>query len=245
MRARASIVIGLATLAALALPACQSTQSRSAELSKEGHKKLASVKGLSIQKSSSAVKVGPTSVISDQNGTAVVVELRNTSQQALVNVPVLIDVLDKNGKSVFRNDTPGLDASLTAVPLIKPGETFDWVNDQVLAVRPAKSVKVKVGEAQDQLPGAVPELEISNTKLQVDPVSGVEASGDVTNKSSIEQTRLVLYGVARKGSKVVAAGRAVIQKVKADGKPAPFHVFFIGDPRGADLTVTAPPVVYK
>jgi hypothetical protein len=244
MRARELVLIGLAVAAGLALGGCQSTQSRSAELERTGKKVLLNEKGLSIAKVSSDVKVGGTSVISDQNGTAVVVELRNDSQQALLAVPILIDVRGANGKSVFRNDTPGLDPSLVSAPLLRPGETFDWVNDQVLAVRPAKSVKVKVGEAKDELTGDVPELDVSKPKLEVDPVSGVEASGKVTNKSGIEQTRLVLYAVARKGGKIVAAGRGVIQRLKTD-KPSDYHIFFIGDPRGADVSVAAPPVVFK
>jgi hypothetical protein len=244
MSARASLLIGLAILAVLPLAGCQSTQSKSAELEMTGKKVLLNEKGLSIAKVSSAVKVGGTSVIADQNGTAVVVELRNDSQQALLDVPILIDVRGAKGKSVFRNDTPGLDPSLVSAPLLRPGQTFDWVNDQVLSVGPAKSVKVKVGEAKDELTGDVPELDVSEPKIEVDPVSGVEASGKVTNKSGVEQTRLVLYGVARKGGKVVAAGRGVIQRLKTD-KPSNYHIFFIGDPRGADLSVAAPPVVFK
>jgi hypothetical protein len=242
MSSQSLIAAGLCV--ALALSACQSTQSRSSELEKTGKKVLLTEQGLTIGKASSDVKVGKASLVSDQNGTAAVVELRNDSQDALVNVPIAIDVSDAKGKSVFRNDTPGLDNSLVAVPLIEPGQTFDWVNDQVLAVRPAKSVKVKVGEAKDQLPGDVPGLDVSKPKIEVDPVSGIEASGKVTNNSGIEQTRLVLYAVARKAGKVVAAGRGVVQRLKTD-KPADYHVFFIGDPRGADLTVTAPPVVLK
>jgi hypothetical protein len=247
MRIRASLVIGLAVAAGLTLAACESTQSKSARLEKEGKTVLLNQKGLSIGKASSAVKVGATTVLSSNDRTGVVVELHNNSQSTLINVPILIDVKGKNGKSVFKNNTPGLDPSLTSAPVIGPGQTFDWVNDQVLATAPAKSVDVQVGEAKDELPGGggLPELEVSKPELSVDPVSGVVASGKVTNKSNLDQTRLVIYGVAKKGSKIVAAGRSVIQILKAGGKPGNFHIYFVGDPRGADLNVTAPPTVVK
>ncbi|MFM9054741.1 MAG: hypothetical protein ACKOQ5_07855, partial [Solirubrobacterales bacterium] len=46
--------------------------------------------------------------------------------------------------------------------------------------------------------------------VEVDPTSGLKVAGTVVNKSSIEQVDLLLYAVATKGGKVVAAGRGLI-----------------------------------
>jgi hypothetical protein len=51
--------------------------------------------------------------------------------------------------------------------------------------------------------------------------------------------------VAREGGRIVAVGRGVIDRLKTDGKPVNFHIFFIGDPKGADLTVVAPPTTLE
>ncbi len=53
----------------------------------------------------------------------------------------------------------------------------------------------------------------------------------IKNNTSAEQDALLLFAVARKGGKVVAAGRGGVKKVRTD-KPASYHVFFIGDPPG-------------
>jgi hypothetical protein len=69
--------------------------------------------------------------------------------------------------------------------------------------------------------------------------------GTVTNKSQIDQAKLVLFAVARRGGQVVAAGRGLIKKAKAGAKPAPYVIFFIGDPAGADVSIEAPPTVLQ
>jgi hypothetical protein len=59
----------------------------------------------------------------------------------------------------------------------------------------------------------------------------------VTNQSGEDLERLLLYAVARKGGKIVAAGRGAIEPFKDKPKPFPYNIYFIGDPRGADVTV--------
>jgi hypothetical protein len=66
----------------------------------------------------------------------------------------------------------------------------------------------------------------------------------VTNRSSIEQVALIVYCVARRGSKVVAAGRSAIARLQP-GKKKAYHVYFIGNPSGGKLWVAAPPTVLK
>jgi hypothetical protein len=61
-------------------------------------------------------------------------------------------------------------------------------------------------------------------------------------RSGPAQDKLVVYCVARRGGRIVAAGRAVIPRLTGK-KPARFHVFFIGDPKHATLAVSAPPTV--
>jgi hypothetical protein len=240
---RRHALAGFLLCAGLALAGCQSTQSRSAEL-ESAAAKFADREGLEVKRSNPDIEVVDTQLLQSQYGVAVAVELRNEAGTGLQNVPISIDVAGANGKTVFENNAPGLETALVSVPVIETDQTVGWVNDQILATGKPKSVDVKVG-AGEPLPAGLPEIEVSPPKLVVDPVSGIEATGTVLNKSEIVQETLVLYAIARRGGEIVAAGRGVIDRLKTNGKPANYHIFFIGNPKGTDVTVTAPPTTLQ
>lgn len=226
---------------ALLFSGCESTQSASSRKEAEGADLVKQTK-LDIESENRHVDIVEKAVLTDQYGTAVAVVLKNNSQQGLADAPIQINVKDAKGKSVFKNNLAGTETSLLQVPVIKPGSEVYWVHDQVIPTggKPA-SVEVTVGEAKE-LPADLPEIQVSPPTLNEDPVSGIEVTGNVVNKSDVEQTNLTLYAIARKGGKIVAAGRGVIPKLKNDGTPASYHIFFIGNPTGADISVIAPPV---
>ena len=118
------------------------------------------------------------------------------------------------------------------------------MNDQLQPNGEPKSVKVTVGVPAEPAPGQIPELAVSPPQLHEDS-SGIEVEGSVTNKSQIDQTDLVIFAVARSGGKVVAAGRGQVKKLKVGTAPGRYNIFFIGDPRGADVSVKAPPSVLQ
>jgi hypothetical protein len=243
LRGRGALIAALAALALSALSACQSTQERSAELEEEGAKTLLAASGLEIERESADVRVRAAALLSDRNGAAVVVRLRNESDRDLVDVPILIDVRDAKGKTVYRNDIPGIEPALAAVPYIPAKGEVDWVHDQVLSAGKPSSVKVKVGADARSRSGELPEIEVTPPRLEGDPVSGLVATGDVVNRSGEEQGRVLLYVVARRDGEVVAAGRGAIEHLKAGVKPLRYDVFFIGDPSGASLEVSAFPTL--
>lgn len=226
-------------LIALALGACQSTQDKSATLKAKGGKSF-SEQGLDVKERNRDVEVVDKQVLQDENGTAAVVVLRSRATAPLRGVPVEIAVAGPSGKTIFKNDQPGIDPALVGPALLPPGRDFAWVNDQVVAQGKATSVKVTPGAAKGQVQGRLPRLEVSAPRLEGDPVSGIQATGTVANGSQVEQTDLVLYCVARRGGQIVAAGRGAIPRLKA-GKKLPYHIFFIGSPRGATLSIEAPP----
>jgi hypothetical protein len=230
------VAVALAGVALVAT-GCQSTQEKSAQIGEE----LGPVKqekGLKISKPSKDVEVVSSTVLSDAEGAAVVVEVKNTSDRDLAEVPIAIDVRDAKGRSVYANDLPGLEPALTSIPFIAAGEEATWVNDQVLATGKPESVKVTVGAGGTPYDGEVPEFSVSEPKLEGDPYSGVVAGGNVENRSGETVDRLLLYAVARKGSEVAAAGRGAIERVKPEPKPLPYNVYFIGDPAGAEVEMT-------
>ncbi|MCB0865741.1 MAG: hypothetical protein KDB58_08515 [Solirubrobacterales bacterium] len=243
----ACALLGVCALALLPVATgCQSTQATSAEREAEGSQLLNSEKRLKVKKENPDIKVLDTAMLTDDSGTAVIVEVENTSDEVQANVPVLIDVRDAKGKTVFSNDTPGLEPALVAIPVIESGETFDWINNQVLPTGKPASVKVKVGFGDEDVPQTIPEIKVGKPKLKTDPVTGVEAVGTVTNDSPVLQEFLTIFAVARKGDEIVAAGRAVLKRLQPNGeRDGTYHVFFVGDPEGADITATAPPSVLE
>jgi hypothetical protein len=233
--------LALAVTAGLTLTACQSSQDKAKIIQEQAQ--AAAPKPLVIPHPNRGVKVVNTALLHDQNGDALVAELRNESNEMLVNVPILIDVRDAKGKSVYKNDTAGLDFALNHVALIKPNETFFWVNDQIQGQ--GQTVKVTVGQPEAKPPsGPLPELAVSPPRAGHD-FSGAKVSGTVTDKSKIDQDHLILFAVARSGGRIVAAGRGQIKALKVGAQAANYTIYFIGDPAGADVTIQAPPTVLK
>jgi hypothetical protein len=225
---------------ALGLAACESTEDAAKKISAKGQAAF-NAKGLDVTQTDKSLQVLGTTVLTDSNGTAVIVEIKNKGP-AMFDLPISINVTDSGGHSVFKNDAAGLEKDLANIPLIQPSQVFDWVNDQVLANGTPAKVTAKIA-AGKPAPKPLPSIQLGPVSLQTDPTSGVNASGKVTNKSNVTQNHLVLFAVAKKGNKVVAAGRAIIMRL-LPGKTAPFHAYFIGNPAGAQLSVVVPPSCY-
>jgi hypothetical protein len=229
-------------LVALALTGCETTAEKSAKLERaaEGNAKPARrAQGLSISHQSADVKVLQSGIVHSNEGSAVFVTLRNLSPRPLKDVPIAIAVKDPAGATVYANNSPGLAPTLVSAALLSAHGEMTWVDDQVQSPTAAGSVGVKVGEAPAAT-GAIPRLTVQGTHLSEDATSGAGAAGTVTNHSRVEQQELAIYAIARKGARIVAAGRAVLPQLPA-GASLPFQVFFIGDPHGARLTLSAPP----
>lgn len=227
---------------ALVVSGCESTQDKSAKIAAELGP-VAKEEGLRITKRSKDVEVVSTALLTEPEASAVVVRVHNDSNRDLVNVPIGIDVLDARGRSVYRNDIPGIEPALAAIPFVAGGEDAYWVNDQILATGVPASVRVTVGAGGEPFSGAQPRISVSEPKLEGDPYSGLLAGGNVVNKSGEEQGRLLLYAIASRGGEVLAAGRGAIERLKAEPKPLPYNVYLVGDPKGAAVTVTQLPTL--
>lgn len=227
-----------AALAALLLPlaGCSSTRAQADKFA-EGGNEAFTAKGLRVGAASRDVKVLGRTVVTDVNGTAAIVLLRNDGPRTLTDVPVAIAVKDARGKAIWRNDAPGLEAGLTHVGLLPAGQTVAWVNDQVAPEGgKAAAVGARVGGGTPAPAGSEDvRIDVGAAKLEGDPVSGVTAVAEAANRSRVAQKDLVIAAVARRGERIVAAGRAIVPLLKA-GDHERFQVFFIGDPRGAQLS---------
>jgi len=238
-----SPLVPVALGALLLLTGCESSKTKSARLAK-GAEEIANRRGIVVKRQNPDVKVLDTAVIEDENGAAAVVAMRNVSSRPLVGLPVSIDVKGGGGKSVFRNDQPGLAPGLAQAALVAPGGELEWVHDQIVPTDRARSVAAKVGDPASRSTPSTPRIQLSAPRIEDDPVSGASAEAYATNRSKIAQREIVIHAVGRKGGSIVAAGRAQIKRLRP-GRRTRFEVFFIGNPRGAKVTLSAPPTTLK
>lgn len=244
--ARLTAIACGAAAATLAVTGCESSQSESARLRSQT-KLSAPEQGLRIGRANPDVVVTATTVLTDAKAkrSAAVITLHNTSQRTQAALPLAFAVTDAAGKKLFANNAPGASPDLTTVPSLRAGGSLVWVNDAIVNVAGAAAVRAKIGAgAAAGVPRRLPRLRVSKVVLERDPIDGVTARGTVFNESTVPQKRLVIFAVARRGAKIVAAGRSIVPTVKPGPKGTRFTVFFVGDPRGATLSLAAPPVSF-
>lgn len=186
------------------------------------------------------VRVLGAEVIHGHEGSAAIVRLRDTSKEPILAAPIAIVVRDGEGRTIYQNNAPGEDESLTKVSL-QPGVETVWIDDQVHTEAAPASASAKVGEGSHPS-GATPKLSVEGLHVTG---SGSEASaeGSVRNQSGRTQYNLVVFVLARKGTRIVAGGRAVLPEV-LPGASDSFQVYFVGDPAGATLEASAPATTY-
>jgi hypothetical protein len=237
---RGLLVATLGATAVLTLTACESNQDRSARIEAEGKHVMQDQGTLKVTKANADVKVLRTALVHGGGSVAAAVELDNKGG-AQADVPVLIDVTNAKGTSLYRNDQVGLQPSLQRLALIGKGDRVWWVNDQLLgADQGAKKVSVKVGAAAPV--AKAPDVTVTGVHYETQE-GGAFLTGTVVNHTDTLQTNLPVFAVALKGDKVVAAGRALVAKVPP-GTPAKkpiFRLYFIGNPKGAKIQVTLAP----
>ena len=127
-----------------------------------------------MSKQSRDVKVLSTEVVQDENGTAAVVRIRNTGKTALAQIPVSIDVRGSGaGKSLFRNDDPGLEPSLVRACCARARSS----NGSTTRSRRRRSPvpKAKVGEAKSVRSG--PKVTVTRRGWNKTPSAGWQRSG--------------------------------------------------------------------
>ena len=235
-----AVQLAALTWVALAVTGCETTAQKSARLERAAHSHVLSrQQGLRITRVNSAVKVVGAETVSDANGTAAVVTLRNEASRILKEVPVAITLRDARGAVLYQNNAPGLDPTLVAVGALKPHTETVWIDDQIQAAAKPARVEVKVGESPTAGASAAQQVAVTGVKTFADPANGEGAEGEVLNGSGVAQQKLVVFVVGRRAGHVVAAGRAVLPEAPA-GQRSPSQVFFIGSPRGARLEASAP-----
>jgi hypothetical protein len=224
-------------LACLALAGCESTQEKSARLEKVSKRRAvaANAAGLHIATPSKTIHVVSATALRGEAPT-VAVTLRNTGG-AQREVPVEVSVAQSGGPA-YANTAPGLARSLVSLAYVPAHGTAVWVDDQVTLTGDPGAASAKVGDGKPAAAAAAGVV-IGSHKLESEAGGGEVVTGTVANRSGGEQHELAVYAVARRGGRVVAAGRAIVSAL-APGGSERFQIFLTGSARGAQLTLAAP-----
>jgi hypothetical protein len=235
---QALVVVGCGALAVTA-SACESTQSESAKIAREGGAaQVAST--LRLGAVNRDVRASDVTLLSGGGRQAVAVKLTSTSSRTQREVPLLVKVTGAGGKVVYSNAS-GAEALLSHVTLLRPHSTAWWVDDEVLATGAASSAKVSVGTGHGS-PRATRSGALSANVTGVSAQgSATTVSGVVANHTGQAQSGVPVFAMAVRGGKVVAAGRAVVASLPAHAGAATFDLPLIGDATGAKIELSALP----
>ena len=193
---------------------------------------------MSITRKSKVIRVLSTIAVRGSEGTAAVVTLRQYIRASAAERSNRHLCRGHARQGGLREQRPRARTELLTSIALDPGARADQLGRRPNQ-RPSSAARVraKVGEGS-VLASNPPALVVRGAHLADDPGGGTDAEGTVVNQSGTDQGELVIYAVARRGNRIVAAGRAALETLAA-GSSAPFQLFFVGNPGNAQLQFTA------
>jgi len=237
---RPAAVLAAAVAIAVAATGCETTQELSAKIGRKlGHQ--SAVAGTTrLGAASHDVRVTRTVLLGSGGQYAVVLSLTNASAQAQADFAVLINVLDAKGRSVYRNNTTGIEASIQQLALLPAHATEWWVDNEVLpSGGTPNSVSAEIGASTGRVPSAAPSIATSGGSAR-DSFPGPHVSATLDNRSQVAQSELPVYAVALRGGSVVGAGRGIVPALAA-GASAQLEIPMVGSVDGSTISLTVTP----
>ena len=236
---RAVAALAATALVTLLASGCQTTQALSAKIGRQLGRQSAVAGTVGIGAASREVRI-LRAVLVPGSPAAVALELRNERSHALVGVPVLVDVRDAKGASVYSNDTKGIDSSLQQLALLAPRATAWWVDNEVLASGGVPStLTARVGAAMASAAAARPLLAAHGVSASAS-FPGPHVDATLVNSSAVAASRVAVYAVALRNGHVIGAGRGIAAAVAAHTS-APVEVAMTGAVSGATVSLTLAP----
>jgi hypothetical protein len=233
---RRGAAFAAAAVLLLSVAGCETTQEQSAKIGRELGKQNAITGQTSLGRANTVVRVVQKVLLGAGDSTAVALELTNTSAQAQVAFPILIDVADAAGKSVYENNTKGIEPSLQQLALLAPHASAWWVDNEVIASAP-RTVSARVGASTSTAPAPIPQITTSQVSAS-SSFPGPHVSATVTNRSKVAQSELAVYAVVLKGAAPVGAGRAVIATLEP-GASTQVLIPVVGAIDGSTIALTS------
>jgi hypothetical protein len=237
------IALALCPLLVLGLAACETTQQKAARLAVRSDRQT-DRKPIAVHRVDRQVKVLRASLVRGSGGAAVAVTLRNAGSTSVNDLPILVGVKNADGSAQPLNGDGHLPYFQAHAPAIAPGEETTWVFTTEDKLESAESAYAKVG-APSRSPvttaDRVPALSVHTDS----PSSGSDTvQATVSNDTGLPQYDVAVYAWAENGGHLVAAGHAQISDLN-EGDESTVKVALIGDPKGADVHVAAPPTIFQ
>jgi hypothetical protein len=218
------------------LSGCATTQDANKRASIQADRTLASRKALELRGTDRNVQVVSTTVLNGKDGSAVVAVLRNRGDQPVNDLP--IEVGPEGGDPV--NARPNVPYFQSHAPAIAPGDQATWV---YVSKEPLGSNRAFVRVGADPTPPLATADHVSELETG-GKVDGSSVQAKVTNDSGVPQYDLDVYAVARKGGRLVAAGRANLLHLGVTNS-AHLTLPVIGDVKGAQVQIFAPQTLFQ
>jgi hypothetical protein len=239
--AAAALAAGLIVLGA---SGCETTQEQSAKIARTLGRQSAIAGTTRLGAANRDVRIEEDVLVTAGGQSAVALKLTNTSARTQADFPVLISALDASGRSVYRNDTSGIEASIQQLALLAPHATAWWVDNEVLESGGVpKTATGQLGASTASAPSTLPTITTQGVSAS-DSFPGPHVSVSVRNRSRIEQRQLPVYAVALRGGTVVGAGRAIIPSL-APGAVAQVQVPMVGSVNGSTISLTVAPTALR
>lgn len=237
------IAVALCPVLVLGFAACETTQDKAARLAVSSDRK-SDRRPIEIHRVDRQVKVVRASLVRGSGGAAVAVTLRNAGSTPVNDLPILVGVRTATGGDQPLNGDGHVPYFQAHAPAIAPGQETTWVFTTEDDLASAQSAYAKVGT-----PSPTPVTTASRVpalSAHADsPAAGkdtVEAT--VSNDTGLPQYDVAVYAWADKGGHLVAAGQAQIPDLN-EGDTSTVKVALVGDPKGADVHVAAPPTIFQ
>jgi hypothetical protein len=237
---RIVVVAGFAILTT-ALSACQSTEQESARIARQSKQQTSTSSELRLGGRNHAVRVSHVTLLDREGRLAVAAQLTSTAARPQRDIPILVTIAGRGGKTLYSNAAGGIEPALQRIALLEAHQSAWWVDDQVLLAGAPTRTDVKVGAAGKVrvVATATPATRAVHTVSQAG-IATIAAT--LVNRSTKPLSKVAVFGVALRGGRVVAAGRAAVAALAGRvGASTPFQIVLIGDPSGAKIELTAVP----
>jgi len=173
------------------------------------------------------------------NSTAVIIRVSNPSPlRAVVDAKIAIDLLDRAGTLVGTTADAGTDPLQVHVPYIGPGESVLFVDDTIAPRAKPAEARVKVLANSSAVRPV--RISVRALHLRTDAFGFWSAVGTIVGSTALRTRNVLIQAVVRHGGHIVAAGTTVA-RVPSGGRSRRFEITLIGDAKGGELRVWAPP----
>ena len=221
----------------------ETTQQKNARARLRAERVLASQGSVQVTRRNPNVTVGDVALLHGDSATAIAVMLRNNAATPTSDLPISVGIRTQDGHAVLLNRKPELPYFQTHVAAIAGGAQVAWVFSTPTVVASSARPFAMVGQSALPIGVGIKRLPLV-TGLVASARGRPLVNATLSNRSNVPQYGLAAYAYALSGNRFLAAGYAPVADLEP-GSTATVAMRLIGDPRGADVHIDAPPTILQ